>query len=61
MENEFIPVIPDPPPPLPLPDRGNGGVQKVIAKADKVARTGSADERVRDTPPAGAWNETTHD
>jgi len=32
-----------------------------LAKADKIARTGSADEKVRDTPPAGAWNDTSHD
>jgi hypothetical protein len=61
MENEFIPVIPDPPPPLPLPKRGNREIQQDIAEADKVARTGSTKERVRDTPPAGAWNDTTHD
>jgi hypothetical protein len=60
--NEFIPAIPDPPPPpLPLPNRGDRGVQHDIAEADKVARTGSAQERVRNTPPAGAWNDTTHD
>ena len=50
-----------PRPPLPRPDRGNRGVQHDVATADKVARTGSADEKVRDTPPAGAWNDTTHD
>ena len=60
--DEFIPSVPNPlPPPLPRPDRGNRGVQHDVAKADKVARTGSADEKVRDTPPAGAWNDTTHD
>jgi hypothetical protein len=60
--NEFIPSPPDPaPPPLPRPDRDNRGVQADIAKADKIARTGSADEKVRDTPPAGAWNDTSDD
>jgi Raf kinase inhibitor-like YbhB/YbcL family protein len=33
------------------------GVRKGIADADKLARTGSIDEPVRDTPPAGAWND----
>jgi Raf kinase inhibitor-like YbhB/YbcL family protein len=33
------------------------GVRKGIADADKLARTGSVDEPVRDTPPAGAWND----
>lgn len=37
------------------------GVQKGIADADKKVRTGSAEETVRDTPPAGAWNETSGD
>jgi hypothetical protein len=37
------------------------GVQKGIADADKAARTGSKDESVRNTPPAGAWNDTSGD
>jgi hypothetical protein len=37
------------------------GVQKEIAEADKKARTGSTKETVRNTPPAGAWNETSGD
>ena len=37
------------------------GIQKGIADADKKARTGSKEESVRDTPPAGAWNETSGD
>lgn len=37
------------------------GVQKDIADADKVARTGSQEEPVRNTPPAGAWNDTSPD
>lgn len=34
------------------------GVEKGIADADKLARTGSTEENVRDTPPAGPWNDT---
>lgn len=37
------------------------GIEKEIADADKVARTGSTKETVRNTPPAGAWNETSAD
>lgn len=37
------------------------GVQKGIADADKMARKGSTKESVRNTPPAGAWNETSGD
>lgn len=37
------------------------GVQTDIAAADKKARTGKKHEAVRNTPPAGAWNDTTHD
>lgn len=37
------------------------GVQKDIADADKVSRTGSKEEPVRNTPPAGAWNDTSRD
>jgi hypothetical protein len=62
MSQEFIPSPPDAPqPPLPRPDPKDAGVKHDVAKADKVARTGSADEKVRDTPPAGAWNDTAHD
>ena len=59
----FIPRVPDPvPPPQPRRDRENReGVQQDIARADKVARTGSAEEKIRSTPPAGAWNDTSHD
>ncbi|HTV79614.1 MAG TPA: hypothetical protein VMF03_15265 [Steroidobacteraceae bacterium] len=60
--SEFIPAPPDPaPPPLPHDGRDHKGIQRDIADADKAARTGSTDEKVRDTPPAGAWNDTTHD
>jgi hypothetical protein len=34
-----------------------GEMQPHIADADKAARTGSKDEEVRNTPPAGEWNE----
>jgi hypothetical protein len=37
------------------------GIQKGIADADKKARTGSTKETVRNTPPAGAWNDTSAD
>lgn len=37
------------------------GIQEGIADADKKARTGSTEEAVRNTPPAGAWNETSGD
>jgi hypothetical protein len=37
------------------------GIQKDIADADKKARSGSSDEPVRNTPPAGAWNDTAAD
>jgi hypothetical protein len=37
------------------------GVERGIADADKRVRAGSVNEPVRNTPPAGAWNETTSD
>lgn len=37
------------------------GVEPHIADADKETRAGTANERVRNTPPAGAWNETSSD
>ena len=37
--------------------REPGGVQPHIADADKKARTGKENETVRDTPPAGDWND----
>jgi hypothetical protein len=62
MADEFIPAPPVPKgPPLPRPDRAKPSVQSDIADADKVARTGSTREKVRNTPPAGAWNDTGHD
>ena len=48
-------------------DSGSGeaeeprGIERSIADADKKARTGSTDEQVRNTPPAGAWNDTASD
>jgi len=41
--------------------RGPRRVKHDIADADKVARTGSKDEPVRNTTPAGAWNDTSAD
>jgi hypothetical protein len=43
------------------PAREPGGVHPGIADTDKRVRTGSAQEPVRNTPPAGAWNETSSD
>jgi len=37
------------------------GIDRGIADADKKVRTGSTDESVRNTPPAGAWNDTSSD
>lgn len=37
------------------------GIENEIAEADKKARTGSKNEPVRNTPPAGAWNDTSSD
>jgi len=37
------------------------GVQPDLAEDDKRARTGAVSEPVRNTPPAGAWNDTSHD
>jgi hypothetical protein len=37
------------------------GVQTGIADADKQVRTGKTEEHVRDTPPAGRWNDTSSD
>jgi len=37
------------------------GVDTGIADADKQVRSGKTDEPVRNTPPAGAWNETSSD
>jgi len=37
------------------------GVEHGIADADKIARTGAKVESVRDTPPAGAWNDVSGD
>lgn len=41
--------------------RGPRRIKRGIADADKIARTGSKDEPVRDAPPAGAWNDTSAD
>jgi hypothetical protein len=46
-------------PPMGSPGVGDkpDTVQPNIADADKTARTGSKDEDVRNTPPAGDWND----
>lgn len=41
----------------PLTDRPRGEVQYGIADADKEARSGTTEEPVRNTPPAGPWND----
>ncbi len=45
-----------------LNDTGTGcepvGVEPDIADADKTARTGGSQDRVRNTPPFGDWDET---
>jgi hypothetical protein len=37
--------------------RESGSKQPGIADADKRVRSGTADEAVRSTPPAGKWND----
>ena len=37
------------------------GVQPEIADADKETRSGRRREELRNTPPAGPWNETSAD
>jgi hypothetical protein len=37
------------------------GLQSGIAEHDCRARSGSAKEPLRNTPPAGAWNDISHD
>jgi hypothetical protein len=37
------------------------GIEKGIADADKKARAGTTQEPLRNTPPAGAWNDTAAD
>jgi hypothetical protein len=46
--------------PSPSPEEPRG-IEKGIADADKKARTGTTQEPVRNTPPAGAWNDTAAD
>jgi hypothetical protein len=41
--------------------REAGTTQHGIADADKRARTGRSDEPVRNTPPAGKWNDVASD
>jgi hypothetical protein len=46
-------------PPMGSPGVGSkpDTVQPHIADADKLARTGSKDEHILNTPPAGDWND----
>jgi hypothetical protein len=44
-------------PPKPDDVHKRGSVQAGISDADKKARTGSERESVRNTPPAGDWND----
>jgi hypothetical protein len=37
------------------------GIDEHIADADKLARTGKRQEKVRNTPPFGDFDETVHD
>lgn len=37
------------------------GVDTGVADADKKVRTGTVNEPIRNTPPAGAWNDTSSD
>ena len=37
------------------------GIERGIADADKATRTGTGREPVRNTPPAGTWNDTSAD
>jgi hypothetical protein len=41
--------------------KGPPGIDHHVADADKLVRTGHRTESVRDTPPAGAWNDTSGD
>ncbi len=52
---------PNQPPEPSAPWQEPRGIQRGIADADKMARSGSTEETVRDTPPAGAWNDTSAD
>ncbi|MGH8317038.1 MAG: SRPBCC family protein [Steroidobacteraceae bacterium] len=45
----------------PYAEREPDGVETAIADADKKVRTGTANEPIRNTPPAGAWNDTSSD
>ena len=47
---------------VPTPDSEEPrGIERGIADADKKARTGNAREEIRNTPPAGSWNDTSSD
>jgi hypothetical protein len=46
------PRVPDP-----GTGRPRGSTQPGLADSDKKARTGSEKEEIRNTPPAGKWND----
>jgi Raf kinase inhibitor-like YbhB/YbcL family protein len=57
-EAEFIGLFEKPPArPKAQEAPSRGVVHPEIADADKLARTGRVDEPVRNTPPAGSWND----
>jgi hypothetical protein len=41
--------------------KGPPGIDTDVAGADKQVRTGHKREPVRNTPPAGTWNDTSSD
>jgi Raf kinase inhibitor-like YbhB/YbcL family protein len=56
-EAEIVGVCQNPGGPSKGTETPPGSVRHGIADTDKLARTGSVKEPVRDTPPAGAWND----
>lgn len=56
-EAEIVGVFASPAASSHNPPPQHGATHPGIADADKLARTGSVDEPIRNTPPAGAWND----